>query len=126
MRSEDPTANIPVAVLDAVPVGPLPGRCRGTRRLTRSKVEVERVGPRHRQWRWKRRLWRGWLRPGKRRRLQQLQPRCGVIRLGQQRTHGSVSGGLPCLQPGDLVENLVHHEIKALELGDEILQDEAI
>jgi hypothetical protein len=60
MRSKDPTAYIPVAVVLAVPAGPLRWRRRWVRPISRSQVEVEGIHP---SWRWPRRRllrWLGW------------------------------------------------------------------
>jgi len=74
MGSENPTANIPVVVVDVVPAGPLRRRCRWAHVLGWSQIEVERVDPtggrRPRLLRWRR--WRGW-------RLESKKPRRGGV-----------------------------------------------
>jgi hypothetical protein len=58
MRSKDPTAYIPVAVVLATPAGPLRWRRRWARPISQSQVEVERIHP---HWRWSGRRLLRWL-----------------------------------------------------------------
>ena len=45
MGSKDNTADIPVVIGDAVPAGPLQGRCRWAHLLMWSHIQIEGVGP---------------------------------------------------------------------------------
>ena len=101
MGSENPTANIPVVVVDVVPAGPLRRRCRWAHVLGWSQIEVERVeGAR----RWVRRCYRRangqqrWSRGGGRRLLRMVWRRRGVGSRGQQLGHRRVRGRAPLLE----------------------------
>ena len=40
----------------------------------------------------------------------------GVIGLGEEGGHGGVRGRPPCLESGDLVQDLLHHRVEGFEL----------
>ena len=117
MRSKDPTANIPVVEVIAVPTGLLQGRCRWAHLLLWSRVEIElRCPSRGRMrrggegslcwWRW----WWWWCR------LQTLQTQCRALRFGEQRGRRRLHGHPPCLQTRELGQHLIQERVESIKL----------